>query len=164
MLFPLHHVWLFVGLQPSELPGWNLKPGRWRPERLEKEADHSKLAGLTSKGIYLWGLPWVPATWVDLCTCRLKVYIEAETGLGHIYHPDGLISILLSADDVLGIAPTVGIRQKVHSKDEMGWGASDCPDPAPGLTSVLSWLPPSTWLTVKLPWPIQSVFFFYQIW
>ena len=38
-------------------------------ERPNKEADHSNLAGLISKGTYIQGLPWANARQAEVHTC-----------------------------------------------------------------------------------------------
>lgn len=65
---------LLVGSQPWEFPGWNLKlaPVHKKKERLDKEADHSSLAGGSFKkqGTCWWGLLLAAERWVGLRTCH----------------------------------------------------------------------------------------------
>lgn len=95
-------------------------------ERPKQGAEHSRLvgSGLKKQGNLLMRLVlgnWKMNTSSHQPTRILKVYVEALSGLSHVYRPDGLENTLLSLSYALGTAPTVGIvGRTVCSKERRG--------------------------------------------
>lgn len=60
-----------------------------------------------------------------------KVYIEALSGFGHTFSPDGFNSTLLSQGCLLEMASAMRMVDRMYiSKTGIGQGASDCLGPA----------------------------------
>lgn len=84
-------------------------------KRLKEEASPFRLVGSSfiKQGNFWGGLSLVARSSLHLLARILK-FIEALTGLGHVCHPAGHHNTLFSQSYALGIAPTVGMVDKLY--------------------------------------------------
>ena len=82
--------WKCVGLNPWELPGWNLKLALYTRGQVEakERGSHSRLVGgrFNNKGTYTWDLSWVLQNSRSLFPPSRfsRVYIEALMGFSRV--------------------------------------------------------------------------------